>query len=70
MATGARGVLRPQSIRELSLFGSVLTEQFREDSDIDMLAEFEPGHVPGCFGLVGTEGALRGSGGGVRSSSV
>ncbi len=42
-------------IRKLSLFGSVLTERFRDESDIDMLVEFEPDHVPGYFGLVGME---------------
>ena len=34
-------------IRKLSMFGSVLREDFRQDSDIDILVEFEPGHVPG-----------------------
>jgi predicted nucleotidyltransferase/uncharacterized protein with HEPN domain len=34
-------------IRKLSLFGSVLREDFREDSDIDVLVEFEAGHTPG-----------------------
>lgn len=29
-------------IRKLSLFGSVLREDFRLDSDIDVLVEFEP----------------------------
>jgi uncharacterized protein len=42
-------------IRRLSLFGSVLTERFRPDSDVDMLVEFEPGHTPGYFGLAGME---------------
>ncbi len=42
-------------IRKLSLFGSILTERFGDDSDIDMLVEFEPGQVPGYFGLVGME---------------
>jgi predicted nucleotidyltransferase len=42
-------------IRKLSLFGSVLTGRFREDSDVDLLVEFEPGLVPGYFGLVGME---------------
>lgn len=32
-------------IRKLSLFGSVLREDFRPDSDIDMLVEYEPGAV-------------------------
>ncbi len=30
-------------IRKLSLFGSVLRDDFRPDSDIDVLVEFEPG---------------------------
>ncbi len=34
-------------IRKLSLFGSALRGDFRPDSDIDVLVEFEPGHVPG-----------------------
>jgi hypothetical protein len=29
-------------IRKLSLFGSVLREDFRADSDVDILVEFEP----------------------------
>jgi predicted nucleotidyltransferase len=42
-------------IRKLSLFGSILTSRFRSESDIDMLVEFEKGHVPGYFGLAGME---------------
>jgi predicted nucleotidyltransferase len=38
---------RRHHIRKLSLFGSVLHENFSPDSDIDVLVEFEPGHVPG-----------------------
>jgi predicted nucleotidyltransferase len=34
-------------IRKLSLFGSVLRDDFRPDSDIDVLVEFEPDHIPG-----------------------
>lgn len=34
-------------IRKLSLFGSVLRDDFRPDSDIDVLVEFEPGAVIG-----------------------
>ncbi len=29
-------------IRKLSLFGSVLRDDFRPDSDVDVLVEFEP----------------------------
>ncbi len=34
-------------IRKLALFGSVLRDDFRPDSDVDVLVEFEPGHIPG-----------------------
>lgn len=30
-------------VRKLSLFGSILTDRFRPDSDVDVLVEFEPG---------------------------
>jgi predicted nucleotidyltransferase len=42
---------RKNHIRKLALFGSVLREDFRPDSDVDVLVEFEPGHVPG-FGFI------------------
>jgi predicted nucleotidyltransferase len=35
---------RKNGIRRLALFGSVLRDDFRNDSDIDILVEFEP-HV-------------------------
>jgi len=38
---------RRHHIRKLSLFGSVLREDFRPDSDVDVLVEFEPGHRVG-----------------------
>jgi len=34
-------------VRRLALFGSVLRDDFGPDSDVDVLVEFEPGHVPG-----------------------
>src|SRR5258708_1421175 len=34
-------------IRRLSFFGSVLRDDFGPQSDVDMLVEFEPEHVPG-----------------------
>lgn len=44
---------RKHHIRRLSIFGSALRDDFRPDSDIDVLVEFEPGHVPGLafFGM-------------------
>lgn len=38
---------RKHHIRRLALFGSVLRDDFGPDSDVDVLVEFEPGHVPG-----------------------
>jgi predicted nucleotidyltransferase len=38
---------RRYHIRKLSFFGSVLRDDFGEDSDLDVLVEFEPGKVPG-----------------------
>jgi hypothetical protein len=38
---------RKHHIRKLSLFGSVLGEDFRSESDIDVLVTFEPGQVIG-----------------------
>ena len=38
---------RRNHIRKLSLFGSVLRDDFRPDSDVDVLVEFDPQHVPG-----------------------
>jgi predicted nucleotidyltransferase len=46
---------RRNHIRKLSLFGSVLREDFNADSDIDVLVEFEQGHVPGLITLAGME---------------
>jgi len=38
---------RKNHIRRLSLFGSALRNDFRPGSDVDLLVEFQPGHVPG-----------------------
>ena len=38
---------RKHHIRKLSVFGSALRDDFGPDSDVDVLVEFEPGHVPG-----------------------
>ena len=46
---------RRYHIRKLALFGSVLRDDFRPDSDIDMLVEFEPGATPGLIRLAGME---------------
>jgi len=49
---------RRYHIRRLSLFGSVLREDFRPDSDVDVLVEFESSYEPGFFGLARMEREL------------
>jgi predicted nucleotidyltransferase len=49
---------RRHHVRKLSLFGSVLREDFRPDSDIDVLYELEPGHEIGYFSLFDMESEL------------
>jgi uncharacterized protein len=41
------GFCRRHHIKKLAIFGSALRPDFRADSDIDVLVEFEPDHVPG-----------------------
>jgi uncharacterized protein len=38
---------RKHHIRRLALFGSVLCDDFTDESDIDVLVEFKPGYTPG-----------------------
>jgi len=42
-------------IAKLSLFGSVLRDDFRPDSDVDVLVEFDPAHTPGLISLAKME---------------
>ncbi|MDD5189533.1 MAG: nucleotidyltransferase domain-containing protein [Dehalococcoidales bacterium] len=44
-------------ILKLSFFGSVTRDDFRPESDIDVLVEFAPGQVPG-FGIIALEDEL------------
>lgn len=46
------------SICRLALFGSVLREDFRSDSDVDVLVEFKAGRVVGLIRLAGIEQEL------------
>ncbi|MCD4686033.1 MAG: nucleotidyltransferase family protein [Anaerolineae bacterium] len=48
---------RRHHITRLALFGSVLRDDFRSESDVDVLVEFEPGHVPG-FAFFGIQDEL------------
>jgi len=45
-------------IRRLALFGSVLRPDFGPSSDIDVLVDFYPDHVPGLFGIARMEREL------------
>jgi predicted nucleotidyltransferase len=42
-------------IHRLSLFGSQLKGTAKPDSDIDLLVEFDPEHIPSLFGIAGME---------------
>ena len=44
---------RAHDIRRLAIFGSALRDDFRPESDLDVLVEFRPGMTPGLafFGL-------------------
>jgi predicted nucleotidyltransferase len=57
-----RGVIaafcRRHHIRRLAVFGSALRDDFRPDSDVDLLAEFQPEHTPGLIGLGAMEEEL------------
>lgn len=46
---------RSNHITRLAFFGSVLTERFGPESDVDVLVEFSSSHVPGLFALAGME---------------
>jgi len=49
---------RRHDIKRLAIFGSALRDDFAADSDIDVLVDFLPGHVPGFFGLFDMEEEL------------
>lgn len=42
---------RRNGIRRLSLFGSILRDDFSADSDVDVLVEFQPGLQVGYFSV-------------------
>ena len=46
---------RRNRIRRLSVFGSVLRDDFTTDSDVDVLVEFEPDARVGLITLAGME---------------
>lgn len=60
---------RRHHIRRLSLFGSVLRDDFGPESDVDVLVEFEPGLTPG-LGITDIEDELSALFGGRRVDLV
>ena len=51
-------------IQRLAIFGSALRDDFDPESDVDVLVDFETGHVPGFFRLFEMEEELSGLFGG------
>lgn len=45
-------------IVKMAFFGSVVSDHFTATSDIDILVEFDPNHIPGLFGFVGMRNSL------------
>lgn len=51
-------VCRKYYVRKLSVFGSTVHGEARDDSDLDILVEFIPGHVPGFFTFIDLQDEL------------
>lgn len=51
---------RRYHVRELALFGSVLRDDFRPDSDIDVLVDFDPDAIVGLFRVFALQEELEG----------
>jgi predicted nucleotidyltransferase len=49
---------RRHHLTKLAFFGSVLTDRFGPDSDIDILFEYHPDHVPTLFDVAAMEAEL------------
>lgn len=49
---------RKHGLQKLSLFGSVLRDDFRPDSDVDVLVEFRPGVRAGYLTMAAMEREL------------
>jgi len=49
---------RQRHITKLSFFGSVLRDDFTPDSDVDVLVDFEEGHIPGFLRVAQIEREL------------
>ena len=49
---------REHGIKKLAVFGSALGSGFGPRSDVDLLVEFEPDHIPTLFDMAGMEQEL------------
>ncbi len=49
---------RRHHIRRLAVFGSALRRDFSPDSDVDVLVEFDPAHIPGLLAVARMEREL------------
>ena len=49
---------RRNHIRSLAFFGSVLRDDFRPESDVDVLVQFDPGQEPDLMEIVAMENEL------------
>lgn len=58
--TALKAFCQKHHILKLSLYGSVLRDDFRPDSDVDVLVEFEPSHQVGLIRFAAMERELSG----------
>jgi predicted nucleotidyltransferase len=56
--TAIAELCRKYRVKELSVFGSVLREDFRADSDVDLLVEFHPNHGHGLIEYIRLQESL------------
>ena len=49
---------REHGVRRLAIFGSALRPDFRPDSDVDVLIEFDANSIPGLLGMARMEREL------------
>lgn len=51
-------ICKQYRVKELSVFGSALRDDFRPDSDIDLLVDFQPDHGMGLIAYLCCQDAL------------
>jgi hypothetical protein len=56
--TQLSAICQKYHITKLALFGSILRDDFEDDSDVDILVEFVQGHTPDFFTLYDIEQEL------------